>query len=98
MATTEQSQLRVLTPALADRLRGFNDAARTLQRMGIQIAGFYPTEHRLQITSDGGRQLMSARLVTGYQRHASAGSTRYTVLFQGVTLEWCESITYRNYH
>lgn len=97
MATTEQRPLKVLTPALADRLRGFNDAARTLQRIGIQIAGFFPTEHRLQITSDGGHQLMSARLATGYQRHASAGSTRYAVLFMGVTLEWREPITSHSY-
>ncbi|MCY1362011.1 hypothetical protein D9M69_487090 [compost metagenome] len=97
MVTTEQSPLKVLTPALAVRLRDFNDAARTLQRMGIRISGFFPAENRLEITADGGRQLTAARLTTGYQRHASAGSSRFTVLFQGVTLEWRESITYRDF-
>ena len=97
MATTEPSTLKVLTPALAVRLHDFNEAARTLQRLGIRITGFFPAENRLEITADGGRQLTSARLTTGYQHHASAGSARYTVLFQGVTLEWRESISYRDF-
>ncbi|MCY1353402.1 hypothetical protein D9M69_397420 [compost metagenome] len=97
MATTEPRPLKVLTPALATRLHDFNSAARELQRLGIRLIGFFPAEHRLVITPDGGRQLASARLVDGYQRHASAGSTRFTVLFQGVTLEWRETISYRDY-
>lgn len=97
MATTEQRPLKVLTPELSCRLHDFNAAARELQRLGIRLLGFFPAEHRLVITSEGGRQLTSAQMVTGYQRHASAGSTRYTVLFQGVTLEWRETISYRDF-
>ncbi|WP_454841016.1 hypothetical protein [Pseudomonas hormoni] len=93
LASTNCTPLKVLTSTLADRLRIFNAAARTLQANGIRVQGFHPAENRLVITPEAGRRLLDARDVSGYQRHASAGSTRYTVLFQGVTLEWREPIS-----
>lgn len=96
MAITTDS-LKVLTPELAKNLCTFNEAARELQRMGIKIAGFFPNENRLQITADGGQALLSKHLVNGYHRAPTAGSTHFSVLFQGVTLDWHETITYRNY-
>lgn len=97
MATTEPRPLKVLTPALASRLHAFNNAARELQRLGIRLLGFYPADHRLAISPEGGRQLASAHLLEGFQRHATAGSTRYTALYKGVTLEWREPISYRDF-
>lgn len=94
MATTE---MKVLTPALANSLCEFNSAARALQNMGVKIAGFFPRENRLEITADGGHALLDAHLVTSFKRDPSAGSTHFSVLFQGVTLDWREAITYRNY-
>ncbi|APC16317.1 hypothetical protein BLL42_11480 [Pseudomonas frederiksbergensis] len=93
LASTNRTPLKVLTPSLAERLRVFNHAARALQSMRIRLLSLDPLENRLTIDPDAGRRLVDARAVSGYQRHASAGSTRYTVLFQGVTLEWRETIS-----
>lgn len=95
MATTDS--LKVLTPELAKSLGTFNETARELQRLGVKIAGFFPNENRLLITAEGGQKLLAEHLVSGFHRAASAGSTHFTVQFQGVTLDWHESITYRNY-
>lgn len=93
LGSTSSAPLKVLTPTLADRLRVFNVAARSLQAAGIRVQGFHPADNRLVITPEAGRRLVEVRAVIGYQRHVSAGSTRYTVLFQGVTLEWREPIS-----
>ncbi|MDO9625167.1 MAG: hypothetical protein Q7J46_14390 [Pseudomonas sp.] len=86
--------LKVLTPQYAERLRVFNSAARNLQAMGIRLQRIVPQDNLLVISPADGQSLQSKRLTEGYQRHGSAGSTRYTVLFQGVTLEWREPISY----
>lgn len=93
LASTNRTLLKVLTPSLAEHLRVFNHAARTLQSMRIRLLSLDPVQNRLTIDPEAGRALINARAVSGYQRHASAGSTRYTVLFQGVTLEWREPIS-----
>lgn len=95
MATTDS--LKVLTPELAKTLCTFNETARELQRMGVKIAGFFPGENRLRITAEGGQKLLADRRASGYHRAPTAGSTHFSVLFQGVTLDWHETITYRNY-
>ncbi len=92
-ASTERP-LKVLTPQYAERLRVFNSAARALQAMGIRLLRIDSVENRLQISPADGQRLQSQRLTEGYQRLGSAGSTRYTVLFQGVTLEWREPISH----
>lgn len=97
MAATEQRPLRVLTTALATSLRDFNAAARHLQAKGVRLLQILPTENRLVISSEDGERLQRERLIEGYQRHGSAGSTRYTVLFEGVTLEWRTPISYRDF-
>ncbi|WP_439861597.1 hypothetical protein [Pseudomonas sp. MBLB4136] len=94
MHGTTERPLKVLTPQNAERLRVFNSAARTLQGMGIRLLQIVPQDNRLVIAPEDGQHLLSKRLTEGYQRHASAGSTRYTVLFQGVTLEWREPISH----
>lgn len=95
-ASTEQP-LKVLTPQLADRLRVFNSACRTLQAMGIRLHRIDPVANRLVVAPEDGQRLVRDRLTEGYQRHPSAGSTLYTGLFQGVSVEWRESISYRDY-
>lgn len=86
--------LKVLTPQFAERLRTFNSAARALQAEGIRMCTINPAENLIVISPKDGHALMHQHKTEGYQRHASAGSTRYTVLFQGVTLEWREPISH----
>ena len=93
LASTNRTPLKVLTPTLADRLRVFNAAARKLQSEGIRILGFCPAENLLVISSEGGQHLIGRGHREGFKRHASAGSTRFNVQFQGVTLEWREPIS-----
>ena len=88
LASIKSTPLKVLTPTLADRLRVFNQAARALQQQSIRLLSFDPIGNRLTVSPEDGDRLVSSRQVIGYQRHASAGSTRYFVQFQGVTLEW----------
>ncbi|EMQ6642030.1 hypothetical protein RXE51_005961 [Pseudomonas aeruginosa] len=96
MAATEQRPLKVLNAALATSLRDFNAAARHLQAMGVRLLQIKPTENRLVISPEDGERLQGKRLTEGYQRHASAGSDRITVMFEGVTLEWRRPISYRD--
>jgi len=96
MPATEQRPLQVLTPALSSRLAEFNTAARVLQRLGVRMRGLHPDTHQIDIEPEGGRLLQQRCLVTGFHRFPTAGSTRFTVVFQGVTLEWREPISYRD--
>jgi hypothetical protein len=93
MLASINSTLKVLTPTLAERLRVFNQAARALQKQGIRLLRFDPAQNSLTVSPEVGAKLVASRQVTGYQRYASAGSTRYIAQFQGVTLEWRESIS-----
>ena len=92
-ASNSQSPLKVLTSNLADRLRTFNAAARCLQAQGIRVHGFHPTDNRLVISPEAGLRLMNLGNTEGYKRYPTAGSTRFNVQFQGVTLEWRETIS-----
>lgn len=94
LASNSRTPLKVLNPTLADRLRVFNTAARTLQAQGIRIQGFYPNENMLAISSEAGQRLVDQGQSTGFKRYKSAGSTRFNVQFQGVTLEWREPISF----
>ena len=97
MAATENRPLKVLNASLATSLRDFNAAARHLQAKGVRLLQIKPTENCLQISPEDGERLVRERLTEGYQRHASAGSDRITVLFEGVTLEWRRPISYRDF-
>lgn len=96
MAATENRPLKVLNASLATSLRDFNAAARHLQAKGVRLLQILPTENRLVISPEDGERLQRERLTEGYQRHGSAGSDRITVMFEGVTLEWRRSISYRD--
>ena len=93
LASTNRTSLKILTPTLADRLRVFNSAARTLQAHGIRVLAFHPTRNLLVIGPEDGSRLLGRADRKGYMCHVSAGSTRYNVQFQGVTLEWREPIS-----
>ncbi|EOD8934866.1 hypothetical protein P4152_11720 [Pseudomonas aeruginosa] len=97
MAITEPRPLKVLTSALAVHLSRFNGAARELQALGVRLLQIQPTENCLVIQPEDGRRLQAQRMTEGFQRHPSAGSTRYTVQFRGVTLEWREPISYHDF-
>jgi len=94
MHATEQRPLKVLTPQYAERLRVFNSAARELQRQGIRLLCIDPASNSLDIEPQAGGHLLATRQVAGYQRSRSAGSTLYTVQYQGVTLSWRAPISY----
>ena len=91
------SRLKFLTPELAVSLHTFNDATRTLQRMGIRLHCIDPSNNRLTLSPEDGRRLESLQLLAGYQRHGTAGSTRYVARFQGVEVTWSEPISYLDY-
>lgn len=93
LASTSRTALKVLTPSLADRLRIFNAAARQLQANGIRILGFCPAQNFLVIAPDAGQRLVALGHREGFKRRPTAGSTHYSVQFQGVTLEWREPIS-----
>ncbi|WP_416199919.1 MAG: Rhs element Vgr protein [Pseudomonas shahriarae] len=93
LASTNRTPLKVLTPTLADRLRVFNAAARNLQAHGIRVQAFHPANNLLVITPESGQRLISLGHTEGYKRYPTAGSTRFNVQFQGVTLEWREPIS-----
>ncbi|WP_160286859.1 hypothetical protein [Pseudomonas knackmussii] len=97
MQPSTKADLKVLTPQFAERLRTFNDAARELQRMGIRLHRLDSVENRLTVSPEDGRRLQELRVLTGFQRHCSAGSTRYTGIFQGVEVTWSEVISYRDF-
>lgn len=92
-ASTERP-LKVLTAEHRAQVANFNQTARDLQHMGIRLHRLDLAGNRLEVDPEGGRRLLLQRLVSGYQRHATAGSTRYVAQFQGVTLEWREPISY----
>lgn len=85
--------LKVLNSAFAERLRVFNQAARHLQRLGVRMHRMDPMENILTIAPEAARQLLSRGLAGDVQQHYSAGSTRYVMPFEGVTLEWREPIS-----
>lgn len=91
--STDPTRPRVVTPEFARTLGVFNEAARTLQRMGHRIRRFDLPGNRLEIDPEAGKHLLSQRLLVGLQRHISAASTLYVAQFQGVTLEWRDPIT-----
>jgi len=90
---TDAPRLKVMTPELGQSLAVFNEAARALQQMGFRIHHFDLRGNSLEIAPEAGRELLKRQLVIGLRRYPSAGSTRFEVVFQGVTLEWREPIT-----
>lgn len=97
MQPSTNAPLKVLTPVLAERLRKFNEASRALQKLGVRLHRFEPTCNRLTISPEDGRRLLGLHLVHGYQRLATAGSTRYSAIYLGVEVTWSEPISYRDY-
>ncbi|WP_064116742.1 hypothetical protein [Pseudomonas fluorescens] len=93
MLASTNCTLKVLTPSLAEHLRVFNRAARILQGMHVRLLHLDPVQNQLTIEPVAARALIDARAVSGFQRDASAGSTRYAVQFHGVTLVWREPIS-----
>ena len=59
LASTNRTQLKVLTPTLADRLRVFNAAARNLQAHGIRVQAFHPATNLLVISPESGQRLVN---------------------------------------
>lgn len=55
LASTDHATMKVLTPTLAERLRIFNAAARTLQLMGVRLLHLAPLENKLTIEPEAGR-------------------------------------------
>lgn len=89
--------LKVLSENYRSQAANFNQACRDLQRMGIRLHCIDLVENRLAIDHEDGRRLVQQRQVLGLTRSASAGSTFYTAQFQGVTLEWRQPISYRDF-
>lgn len=97
MQAPTERPLKVLSESHRSQVASFNQACRDLQRQGIRLHQIDLTGNRLVIDHDAGRCLVQQRQVIGLTRSATAGSTRYTAQFQGVTLEWREPISYRDF-
>ena len=88
LASIDPTALKVLTPTLAQRLQVFNQAARALQFMGIRLLSMSPEQNRLTIAPQSAKRLLDTQQLSHCQHSNSAGSTRHTAQFQGVTLHW----------
>lgn len=98
MIATERRPLRHLTPALAQNLQTFNNAARQLQLQGIRMHQIDPVNNSLTISPEDGKALLRAVVrPEGYTRQNTAGSTRCQFQYLGVTVKWIEPISYRDY-
>lgn len=86
--SSSYARLKVLTPALADRLRIFNQAARALQLRHVRLLAMDPINNRLSIDPDAAQQLIDAHLLQRHRQHRTAGSSKHSAEFQGVTLLW----------
>jgi hypothetical protein len=82
------ARLKVLTPALADRLRVFNQAARALQFRHVRLLAMDPINNRLSIDPDAAQQLIDAHLLHRHRELKTAGSSQHFAEFRGVTLFW----------
>jgi hypothetical protein len=95
MNVSSERPLKVLTPEFANSLRVFNSAARQLQQtMGFRLHRIDPVGNLLVVAPDDGRRLVRERLTEGFRSYPTAGSTRYTVIFNGVIVEWREPISH----
>ena len=98
MRESTERPLKCLTPQLSERLRTFNAACRALQAKGFRLSNLDCLHNTVQVSPQSGQQLLSERQVAGYQRRASAGSTHYSAVFEGVTVEWRVPISYTDYN
>lgn len=92
-ASTERP-LIVLNPENRQRLATFNSVARMLQGMDMRLLNIDVVANTLTLQPLDGKRLVRLRMVLGFQRQASAGSTRYSGEVQGVTVQWREPISY----
>jgi len=95
LTATERHAPKVLTPAFGQRLRTFNAAARSLQALGMRLLRIDLAANCLEVGAEDARRLLEQERCDGFRRHASAGSTHYECQYQGVTLAWTETISYR---
>lgn len=91
--STDRAPLKVLNAELAGRLAAFNGTARQLRAMGVEVLESNFIEHRLVINHDAAALVAERFPMDGFSRASSAGSTRYRMLLNGVTLEWREPIS-----
>lgn len=82
------ARLKVLTPALADRLRTLNAAARALQFRQVRLLAVDPVNNRLCIAPDAAERLIDAQFIHSQRQHKTAGSTQHFAEFRGVTVSW----------
>lgn len=92
-ASTERP-LKVLNPENRQRLSSFNTVARMLQGMDMRLLKIDVVANTLTLQPLDGKRLLRLNMVLGFQRQPSAGSTYYTGLVDGVTVEWREPISH----
>ena len=79
-SSTDERPLRVLTPDLRAQLGTFNKAARLLQ-------------NRIRVSADDARSLLERYALGMTRTQLEPDGARFTVPFQGITLEWFEPKT-----
>ena len=82
LASTSCTPLKVLTPRLADRLRVFNQCARTLQQMGVRLLRIDPMENSLTIEPAAGFKIVGT--LPGAFRHSEKGYVDVYVMYRSL--------------
>lgn len=92
-STTDERPLRVLTPDLRARLGTFNKAARLLQSQGVRMHRFDLLQNRIRVSAEDARALLERYALGMTRTQLEPDGARFTVPFQGITLEWFEPKT-----
>ncbi|WP_282339421.1 hypothetical protein [Pseudomonas sp. PS02288] len=91
--STDRTPLKVLNVALANQLAAINGAARLLRRLKVQVLETDVIGNRIVIDPNDAWIVSAFIPMEGFSRGCSAGSTRYRIVYQGVTFEWREPIS-----
>lgn len=92
-SSTDERPLRVLTPDLRAQLNTFNKTARLLQSLGVRMHRFDLLQNRIRVSADDARSLLERYALGMTRTQLEPDGARFTVPFQGITLEWFEPKT-----
>ena len=92
-SSTDPRPLKVLTPNFSARLGTFNKAARLLQEQGVRMHCLDLLQNRIRVSADDARALLERYALGMTRTQLEPDGARFTVPFQGITLEWFEPKT-----
>lgn len=92
-SSTDPRPLKVLTPSFSARLGTFNKAARLLQEQGVRMHRLDLIQNRICVGAEDARRLKERYQLGMTRTQLEPDGARFTVPFQGITLEWFEPKT-----